>query len=98
MKIRTMITLSTAMAGLAFASSASAAEYRIGITQNNVGVDSYQTTYDQSFKEAVEANDSVEAVVLDAGGDVARQIAQIEDLIQQQVQAIIIWPTVPLTS
>lgn len=93
MKIRTMITLSTAMAGLAFASSANAAEYRIGITQNNVGVDSYQTTYDQSFKEAVEANDSVEAVVLDAGGDVARQIAQIEDLIQQQVQAIIIWPT-----
>ncbi|MBV6650043.1 MAG: sugar ABC transporter substrate-binding protein [Hoeflea sp.] len=88
-----MITLSTAMAGLAFASSASAAEYRIGITQNNVGVDSYQTTYDQSFKEAVEANDSVEAVVLDAGGDVARQIAQIEDLIQQEVQAIIIWPT-----
>ncbi len=31
--------------------------------------------------------------MLDAGGDVARQIAQIEDLIQQQVQAIIIWPT-----
>jgi ribose transport system substrate-binding protein len=43
--------------------------------------------------EAVEANDNVEAVVLDAGGDVARQIAQIEDLIQQEVQAIIIWPT-----
>jgi ribose transport system substrate-binding protein len=32
-------------------------------------------------------------VVLDAGGDVARQIAQMEDLIQQQVDAIIIWPT-----
>jgi ribose transport system substrate-binding protein len=93
MKLRTMITLSTAMAGLAFASSAGAAEYRIGITQNNVGVDSYQTTYDKAFKEAVEANDNVEAVVLDAGGDVARQIAQIEDLIQQEVQAIIIWPT-----
>jgi ribose transport system substrate-binding protein len=31
--------------------------------------------------------------VLDAGGDVARQIAQIEDLIQQEVDAIIIWPT-----
>jgi ribose transport system substrate-binding protein len=88
-----MLTLSTAMAGLVLAGSASAAEYRIGITQNNVGVDSYQTTYDKSFKEAVEANDTVEAVVLDAGGDVARQIAQIEDLIQQQVQAIIIWPT-----
>jgi ribose transport system substrate-binding protein len=93
MKLRTMITLSTAMAGLAFASSAGAAEYRIGITQNNVGVDSYQTTYEKAFIEAAEANDSVEAVVLDAGGDVARQIAQIEDLIQQEVQAIIIWPT-----
>ena len=31
--------------------------------------------------------------MLDAGGDVARQIAQMEDLIQQQVDAIIIWPT-----
>ena len=93
MTLRTMLTLSTAMAGLLFANAAGAAEYRIGITQNNVGVDSYQTTYDKSFKEAVAANDAVEAVVLDAGGDVARQIAQIEDLIQQQVQAIIIWPT-----
>ncbi|WP_394690564.1 sugar ABC transporter substrate-binding protein [Hoeflea sp.] len=93
MTLRTMLTLSTAMAGLVFANAAGAAEYRIGITQNNVGVDSYQTTYDKSFKEAVEANDAVEAVVLDAGGDVARQIAQIEDLIQQQVQIIIIWPT-----
>jgi ribose transport system substrate-binding protein len=58
-----------------------------------VGVDSYQTTYDKAFIEAAEANDNVEAVVLDAGGDVARQIAQIEDLIQQEVEAIIIWPT-----
>jgi ribose transport system substrate-binding protein len=65
----------------------------IGITQNNVGVDSYQTTYEKAFKAAVEANDNVEAVVLDAGGDVARQIAQMEDLIQQEVEAIIIWPT-----
>ncbi|MCY0148580.1 sugar ABC transporter substrate-binding protein [Hoeflea sp. G2-23] len=73
--------------------AASAAEYKIGITQNNVGVDSYQTTYDKSFKEAAEANAEVDAVVLDAGGDVARQIAQIEDLIQQKVDAIIIWPT-----
>jgi ribose transport system substrate-binding protein len=66
---------------------------KIGITQNNVGVDSYQTTYEKAFIEAADANDNVEAVVLDAGGDVARQIAQIEDLIQQKVDAIIIWPT-----
>lgn len=65
----------------------------IGITQNNVGVDSYQTTYEKAFIEAAEANADVEVVVLDAGGDVARQIAQMEDLIQQEVDAIIIWPT-----
>jgi ribose transport system substrate-binding protein len=56
-------------------------------------VDSYQTTYEKAFIEAAEANDKVESVVLDAGGDVARQIAQVEDLIQQDVDAIIIWPT-----
>jgi ribose transport system substrate-binding protein len=66
---------------------------RIGITQNNVGVDSYQTTYEKAFIEAANANPDIEAVVLDAGGDVARQIAQMEDLIQQEVDAIIIWPT-----
>ncbi len=94
MKLRNILVATTAIAAASIAGSAAAADkMKIGITQNNVGVDSYQTTYDKSFKEAVEANDNVEAVVLDAGGDVARQIAQIEDLIQQQVQAIIIWPT-----
>jgi ribose transport system substrate-binding protein len=72
---------------------ASAETMRIGITQNNVGVDSYQTTYEQAFIAAAEANPDVEVVVLDAGGDVARQIAQMEDLIQQEMDAIIIWPT-----
>jgi len=65
----------------------------IGITQNNVGVDSYQTTYEQAFEEAAAEMENVETIVLDAGGDVARQIAQMQDLIQQQVDAIIIWPT-----
>ncbi|MEP4545024.1 MAG: sugar ABC transporter substrate-binding protein [Saccharospirillum sp.] len=69
------------------------AEMRIGITQNNVGVDSYQTTYESAFIAAADANDEVRAVVLDAGGDVARQIAQVDSLIQQEVDAIIIWPT-----
>jgi ABC-type sugar transport system substrate-binding protein len=63
------------------------------LQQNNVGVDSYQTTYEQAFIAAAEENDDVEVVVLDAGGDVARQIAQIQDLIQQEVDAMIIWPT-----
>jgi len=74
-------------------SAASAQSYTIGITQNNVGVDSYQTTYEQAFIAAAEQNPDVEVVVLDAGGDVARQIAQIQDLVQQEVDAMIIWPT-----
>lgn len=78
---------------LALASAAGAQTMTIGITQNNVGVDSYQTTYEKAFIEAANANPEVKAVVLDAGGDVARQIAQVEDLIQQGVGAIIIWPT-----
>lgn len=93
MRVSTSLAATTAIAALAFAGSAAAAEYRIGITQNNVGVDSYQTTYEKAFIAAAEANDQVETVVLDAGGDVARQIAQLEDLIQQEVDAIIVWPT-----
>ncbi len=85
--------LSTAVAGMAIAGPATAQTMTIGITQNNVGVDSYQTTYEQAFIAAAEDNDNVETVVLDAGGDVARQISQVEDLVQQQVDAIIIWPT-----
>ena len=83
------LVCTTAMIGTA----AAAETYTIGITQNNVGVDSYQTTYEKAFIAAAEANPEVEVVVLDAGGDVARQIAQMEDLIQQEVDAIIIWPT-----
>jgi ribose transport system substrate-binding protein len=86
-------SLATAVATTSLVLSGGAAAMTIGITQNNVGVDSYQTTYDKSFTEAARANPNIDAVVLDAGGDVARQIAQVEDLIQQGVDAIIIWPT-----
>ena len=88
-EIKAALVCSVAMFGTATA----AETMKIGITQNNVGVDSYQTTYEKAFVDAAAANPDVEAVVLDAGGDVARQIAQIEDLIQQEVDAIIIWPT-----
>lgn len=91
MKITLKVALvcSTAM----LAGAATAETMTIGITQNNVGVDSYQTTYEKAFIAAAEDNSDVEAVVYDAGGDVARQIAQMEDLIQREVDAIIIWPT-----
>lgn len=86
--------LMTATAMVALLPAAALAQsVTIGITQNNVGVDSYQTTYEQAFMAYAEELDGVETVVLDAGGDVARQIGQIQDLIQQQVDAIIIWPT-----
>ena len=96
MKLRKILTVTAATTALTAAGAAYAdghSPMRIGITQNNVGVDSYQTTYEKSFIAAAEANEKVEVVVLDAGGDVARQIAQMEDLIQQEVDAIIIWPT-----
>jgi ribose transport system substrate-binding protein len=93
MKLRNVLAASTAFTALATMGLAQDGMMTIGITQNNVGVDSYQTTYEQAFIAAAEANENVEAVVLDAGGDVARQIAQMEDLIQQEVDAIIIWPT-----
>ena len=92
--MRNSMTLLLASCGtLALAGAASADTIRIGITQNNVGIDSYQTTYERAFIEAAEENPDVEVIVLDAGGDVARQISQVQDLMQQNVDAIIIWPT-----
>jgi ribose transport system substrate-binding protein len=88
------LTMSTiVLAGTLLQVEVATAAMKIGITQNNVGVDSYQTTYDKAFKEAAAKNSDVEAIVLDAGGNVARQIAQMQDLIQQNVDAIVIWPT-----
>jgi ribose transport system substrate-binding protein len=56
-------TLAAAAAiSIASAGFASADTVRIGITQNNVGVDSYQTTYEKAFLEAARANPNVEAV------------------------------------
>ncbi len=92
MKTNTLAMTAVASSILMVPALASA-QYRIGITQNNVGVDSYQTTYEQAFIAAAEDNDNVRTVVLDAGGDVARQISQVDNLIQQNVDAIIIWPT-----
>ncbi|MDA3951231.1 MAG: sugar ABC transporter substrate-binding protein [Spirochaeta sp.] len=64
----------------------------IGHTANNVGIDSYQTTHDQVFRETCEEMADVECIQLDPGGDVALQLSQVEDLIQQQVDVIAIWP------
>lgn len=85
--------LASVAASVLLAGPALADKITVGITQNNVGVDSYQTTYEKAFIAAADADPDVEAVVLDAGGDVARQIGQMQDLIQKQVDVIVIWPT-----
>ena len=85
---------SFAMAAVFLAKAAYAGDtIKVGITLNNIGVDSYQTTYKRAFQESAAEMDNVETVLLDAVGDVARQIAQMQDLIQQRVDVIIIWPT-----
>jgi ribose transport system substrate-binding protein len=85
--------LTLIVAAISIGSAYAESQLRIGITQNDVGVDSYQTTYESAFMEAASQRDDVDTIVMDAGGDVARQIAQMQYLIQQQVDAIIIWPT-----
>lgn len=49
--LKVALTCTTAM----FATAAAAETMTIGITQNNVGVDSYQTTYERAFIAAAEA-------------------------------------------
>ena len=76
-KMSPLFASAVAVGILAFAGGANAQTMKVGITQNNVGIDSYQTTYEKAFIEASDANPNVETVVLDAGGDVARQISQM---------------------
>jgi len=64
----------------------------IGHTANNTGIDSYQTTHDQVYRETVDSLDGVEAIILDAKSDIAQQISQIETLIQKKVDVLTVWP------
>ena len=64
----------------------------IGFTENNAGVDSYQTTYERTVKEYAQKL-GVKLIVLDPQSDPARQASQIQDLIAQQVNVMIVWPT-----
>jgi ribose transport system substrate-binding protein len=74
------------------AASADDGNIVIGHTANNTGIDSYQTTHENVYRETVAAMDGVEAIMLDARGDVAQQINQIETLIQRGVDVITVWP------
>ena len=52
----TRLSLAGTTALVAMGGMAAAQSVTIGITQNNVGVDSYQTTYERAFIAAAEAN------------------------------------------
>lgn len=95
-KLVVMLIALMLVAGLVFAQGEEEAVddgvILIGHTANNVGIDSYQTTHDKVFRDTVAAMDGVEAIQLDPGGDVALQMNQVEDLIQQNVDVIVIWP------
>ena len=103
-RLAILLTATLALAVVAFGSAQSTPSFlntplktpinkiTIGITQNNVGVDSYQTTYEKAFKEYAKKL-GVQTIVLDAGGDPAQQINQIQNLITQRVDVLIVWPT-----
>ncbi|MBC8584510.1 sugar ABC transporter substrate-binding protein [Youxingia wuxianensis] len=66
---------------------------RIGMSANNIGIDDYQTKCDELLREYASTLEGVELTVLDAAGDVNTQISQIQDFIQQDMDAIIVWAT-----
>lgn len=64
----------------------------IGITQNNAGTDSYESTYEQTIREYAKEL-GVNIVLLDPQGDPVKQSSQVQDLIAQHVDVMVVWPT-----
>ena len=65
----------------------------IGVSHFNVGANNYTTTYTEAMYRHLEAQyPDVRLVMLDAQGDAVRQLDQIGDLIQQNVDVTIVWP------
>lgn len=65
----------------------------IGFIQNNVQIDSYQAAYDKTLREEVDKYPDVEFILLDSEGDEEIQASQVENMISQEVDVIVIWPT-----
>jgi len=63
----------------------------IGVTNNNTGVDSYQTLHDEALRKKAEEM-GVETIILDARGEPMKQVNQIQDLMTRGVDVIIVWP------
>lgn len=67
-------------------------EIRLGITVLYPASNAYQARYAEtavSYSQEL----GVEATVMDPQGDPSKQFSQIQDLVSQQVDAIVVWPT-----
>jgi ribose transport system substrate-binding protein len=69
-------------------------EVRIGFSHLGIGIDGYTTTYYKTFIDYAKKL-GVQAVVLDAQVDAAKQASQVQDLLNQNIDALIIWPVNP---
>lgn len=67
-------------------------ETRIGITVLYPGSNAYQAKYAQAAEEYA-AELGIQATVMDPQGDPAVQFDQIQDMISQNMDALVVWPT-----
>jgi ribose transport system substrate-binding protein len=67
-------------------------ETRIGITVLYPGSNAYQAKYAETA-EAYSKELGLDAVVMDPQGDPATQFNQIQDMVSQNMDAIVVWPT-----
>lgn len=66
-------------------------DYTIGMVVNNGGQDPYQTAYYNTIKDKAKEK-NVNLQLLDPVGDATTQANQVQDLINMNCDAIIIWP------
>lgn len=64
----------------------------IGFANYHAGVNPYPSLYTKIFKEEVEKL-GIETIILDARGNPATQIYQMNDLIAKKPDVIVLWPT-----
>ena len=66
-------------------------EPTIGFVYQSANADAYHTVhYNECISYAKEIG--INLIMLDPGGDVAKQITQMEDLIEQKVDVLLLWP------
>jgi ribose transport system substrate-binding protein len=103
--IKIVKNLAASAAALAFASTVLAADpewfpknakkplakMTIGFSSAGAAINSYVATYQDEFKKYAAAL-GVNAIILDAQVDPAKQADQIQNMVAQQVDALVVWP------